>query len=471
MSANSTDSSIDEGVTLVVFCRRPRPGIGKSRIAAALGAGATSELAGHLLATALEDARAWEGPVIIAPADANDARWAAELLPGCADVIPQPPGNLGQRIDAVDRAARARGHSRLVFIGSDAPALTPGFFARARAALGRTDVVLGPADDGGVTLLGATRPWPDLASLPWSSDRLAEELRRACRQHGLRVEWLERSYDVDRVADLERLERDLATDPRPARRALFDWLRRRHEPSVSVVIPVLGDHAPLSGLLETIRRMPSQPLEIIVTDAGDDPDCEALCAEHRCTHVRTRPGRGHQLHAGATRARGDIIWFLHADASPPPEALDRIRAQISDGAIGGYFHFRFSGPQGWHKRLLAALINLRCRFGIPYGDQGLFVSRVAYRMTEGFDDAPLFEEVSLVRALRAMGRFEPVGATLGVSPRRWERDGWLRRTLNNRVLALGYGLGVPPEQLARRYHAAPDTDVRSGSGGKGPARC
>lgn len=471
MNANSTDSSIDEGITLVVFCRRPRPGIGKSRIAAALGAGATAELAGHLLATALEDARAWPGPVIIAPADPRDGGWAAELLPGCADVIAQPAGNLGQRINAVDRAARARGHRRLVFIGSDAPALTPGFFARARAALGRTDVVLGPADDGGLTLLGAARPWPELVSLPWSSQRLGEEVHRACRERGLRVELLERSYDVDRAAQLERLERDLSRDPRPARRALLDWLRRRPQPSVSVVIPVLGDHAPLSGLLETIRRMASQPAEIIVTDAGDDPACEALCTAHHCTHVRTRPGRGHQLHAGATRASGDVIWFLHADASPPSDALDRIRAHMSAGAIGGYFRFRFAGPPGWHKRLLAALINLRCRFGVPYGDQGLFVSRTAYRKTQGFADAPLFEEVSLVRSLRAAGRFDSIGATLGVSPRRWERDGWLRRTLNNRVLALGYALGVPPEQLARRYHAARRTDVGRGSRGKGPARC
>ncbi len=234
---------------------------------------------------------------------------------------------------------------------------------------------------------------------------------------------------------------------------------------------MLGDHAPLGGLLETIRRMPSRPAEIIVADGGDDTAAEALCAEYRCMHVRTRPGRGHQLHAGATRASGDVIWFLHADASPGADALDQIRAHISAGAIGGYFHFRFSGPQALHKRLLAALINLRCRFGVPYGDQGLFVSRAAYRRTSGFVDAPLFEEVSLVRELRSAGRFDAVDATLGVSPRRWERDGWLRRTLNNRILALGYALGVPAEQLARRYHATRDADLRRDSRGNGSARC
>ncbi len=86
-------------------------------------------------------------------------------------------------------------------------------------------------------------------------------------------------------------------------------------------------------------------------------------------------------------------------------------------------------------------------------------------------DAPLFEEVSLVRELRSAGRFDAVDATLGVSPRRWERDGWLRRTLNNRILALGYALGVPAEQLARRYHATRGADLRRDSRGNGSARC
>jgi hypothetical protein len=63
----------------------------------------------------------------------------------------------------------------------------------------------------------------------------------------------------------------------------------------------------------------------------------------------------------------------------------------------------------------------------------------------------LFEEVPLVRALRRAGRFARVGATIGVSPRRWERDGWVRRTLENRVLALGYLAGISPRRLARRY--------------------
>lgn len=224
MNDKPADSSIASAPTLVVFCRRPAAGVGKRRMARSLGDAATLELARHLLATTLEDARAWPGPVIIAPADPADAPWAAELMHERARVIPQVAGNLGRRINAVDRAARADGHDRLVFIGSDAPALTEDYFARTRAALASADVVLGPAEDGGVTAMGASCAWPDLAALPWSGRHLGSELERICTDNGMTVARLDSSYDVDRVTDLDRLAADLVGDRRPARRSLCSWL-------------------------------------------------------------------------------------------------------------------------------------------------------------------------------------------------------------------------------------------------------
>jgi hypothetical protein len=106
-------------------------------------------------------------------------------------------------------------------------------------------------------------------------------------------------------------------------------------------------------------------------------------------------------------------------------------------------------------------INLRASIGIPYGDQGLFISRKAYEQSNGFAATPLFEEVRLVRELRRQpgGRgFHALHTSIGVSPRRWERDGWLKRTLHNRYLALAFMLGVAPAKLVQRYHASEQPD-------------
>jgi rSAM/selenodomain-associated transferase 1 len=217
-------SSITSAAALVVFCRRPMPGVGKQRIAAGLGREFACRLGEALLETTLEDARAWPGDVILAPAENDDLEWAAALGAPDWSVAAQGSGNLGQRLNAVDRRLRARGQRRLVFIGSDAPLLDPDYYRLARGKLDGADVVLGPADDGGVTLMASRAPWPPLDDLPWSSDKLGSALERRCRNAGLSVATLPVSSDVDLPEQLPQLLAALADDKRPARRALADWL-------------------------------------------------------------------------------------------------------------------------------------------------------------------------------------------------------------------------------------------------------
>jgi len=221
--------------------------------------------------------------------------------------------------------------------------------------------------------------------------------------------------------------------------------------TISVVIPVLDDYESLAGILQDLQAASMMADEIIVVEGGEENNCATLAAQYNCVYLHTRPGRGYQLHAGADAAKSDVIWFLHADSQLPPAAVALIRQEIAGGAIGGYFRFRFMGAPTWYKRLLASFINLRTRIGVPYGDQGIFIRKSNYAATGGFPDSPLFEEVALIKAVRRQGRYVEIPVPIGVSPRRWERDGWLRRTVENRLLATGYMLGVSPQTLARRY--------------------
>lgn len=209
---------------LVIFCRRPAPGIGKQRLAADIGITQAADIAALLLAAALEDAARWPGPVVLSPSEAEDAEWAATLLHTPVRVIPQPAGNLGERLQAVDQLVRDHHPGPVVFIGSDAPVLSEEDYEAARSALLHHDVVLAPALDGGVTLMAARHAWPTLTDLPWSSDQLYTALSERCTTQGLRVTSLPSSYDVDRATDLQRLCEDLRTDQRPARRILYQKL-------------------------------------------------------------------------------------------------------------------------------------------------------------------------------------------------------------------------------------------------------
>lgn len=220
---------------------------------------------------------------------------------------------------------------------------------------------------------------------------------------------------------------------------------------VSVVIPTLHDDAALSALLTTLSQCDPQPDEVIVVDGGNSASTQAVCRQFGVQWVPSVRGRGVQLARGASMARADVLWFVHADGIPHINAIAAIRSALDHGANGGYFRFEFGGPRNALQRLLERCIAWRCRIGMVYGDQGIFVKRSAYDASPGFSREPLFEEVELVRTLKRRGRFVALNLPMIVSPRRWQRDGYLRRTLHNRALACGFVIGIAPSTLARWY--------------------
>jgi rSAM/selenodomain-associated transferase 2 len=233
-------------------------------------------------------------------------------------------------------------------------------------------------------------------------------------------------------------------------------------PRFSVVIPCFRDEKKLTDLLCQLQNLPitsgCRLLEVIVVDGASTLKCCEVCNRYGAYWVPDEPCRGQQLTAGAAFARGDALWFLHADARLPENPLAAMNRAFEQGAIGGYFSFRFGAPRAWPALLLEPAIALRCRLGVPYGDQGLFMARGAYIEAGGHSPWPLFEEVALVRRLRGAGRFVALREPLFIDPRRWHRDGWWRRTWINRSLALAFARGVQPERLADRYRYKTSTN-------------
>ena len=177
---------------------------------------------------------------------------------------------------------------------------------------------------------------------------------------------------------------------------------------ISVIIPCWQDEAVLGLLLTQLHRLAQssrQVLQIIVVDAARSHSCRETCLRHGAQWLPASPCRGGQLRQGAGHARHSILWFLHADAQLLGNPLPELRAAIDAGAVGGYFAFRFAGSGCRQSRLLERLIGLRNRFGVPYGDQGLFVEASAYHACGQHSPWPLFEEVELVKRLRRLGRF------------------------------------------------------------------
>lgn len=225
----------------------------------------------------------------------------------------------------------------------------------------------------------------------------------------------------------------------------------------SVVIPCYHDDEKLARLLVQLQQLPRKAWQIIVVDGAGTAQCTEICKRFGALQIIAGPCRGQQLQTGAAQATGDVLWFLHADAQLPEDPLYAMTHALSEGAIGGYFRFRFAAPRAWPAPVLEAAIAWRCRFGVPYGDQGIFIARRAYQRLGGHAPWPLFEEVPLVRGARYLGKFSPLDESILIDSRRWQRDGWWRRTWHNRKLSFYFMCGVKPQKLAARYHSKIDS--------------
>ena len=135
------------------------------------------------------------------------------------------------------------------------------------------------------------------------------------------------------------------------------------------------------------------------------------------------------------------------------------RLALRYGHAGSRLRFALQSEPTFFKRRLEQLVRLRIASGgMAYGDQALFCTARAYEASGGFTHERLFEEVQLVRYLQRNKLFRALQVPVFVSSRRWERDGWLKRSLHNRWLALLYSLGVPPRVLAQRYDNRPKNE-------------
>jgi rSAM/selenodomain-associated transferase 2 len=192
---------------------------------------------------------------------------------------------------------------------------------------------------------------------------------------------------------------------------------------------------------------------LIISDGGSTDGVGALADAAGAKFISGPAGRGQQLGAGAAESRSAWMLFLHADTILAPGWSIAVRKHIASSANkAGYFQLKLEAP-GLAARIIAGGANLRSRwFGLPYGDQGLLISRALYDEIGGYPAQSLMEDVAIVRRLR--GRLAAMPAIAATSAARYQRDGWLRRPARNLWLLSRYLLGADPEKLAAAYRAS-----------------
>ncbi|MEE9911553.1 MAG: TIGR04283 family arsenosugar biosynthesis glycosyltransferase [Deltaproteobacteria bacterium] len=225
--------------------------------------------------------------------------------------------------------------------------------------------------------------------------------------------------------------------------------------SVSVIIPVLNEGERINDMLRSLALAAGNvPREIIIVDGDPAGATIARIADADVIRLSAPRGRASQMNAGAARARGDILLFLHADTILPENALSKITAAMADGRyIGGAFDLGLSNPR-WIFRATGWCASLKHRLTrVPYGDQAIFMRRRNFAGLGGYAAIPFMEDVELMkRVKRQGGRIVILPEAVVTSSRKWEKDGVAYTILRNWVLQALYLFGVPAEKLVKYYY-------------------
>lgn len=433
---------------LIVFTRYPEPGHTKTRLIPALGAEGAAELQRRMTERLLcglrqlAQSRPLHIEVRFAGGDAKAMRhW---LGPGYT-YASQGDGELDRRMGAAMEAGFSGGANAVLVVGTDIPGVSVNEINGAFDALKHTDIVFGPAVDGGYYLIGLHKRCVEkalphlLAGIPWGTNRVLERSQERAASLGLSVTLMQPLSDVDRPEDLSVWEQLTGE-------SAFRAERRR----ISVVIPALNE---AGSIVTAVRRaQQAENVEVIVVDGGSRDGTPRVARSAGATVLISSPPRARQMNAGAAASSGEILLFLHADTILPEGYAAHVRRCLTKPKVAaGAFALQIDAPHG-SLRIMEQVANWRSRYlKKPYGDQALFIPLTKFRQVGGFPEQPIMEDFEIIRRLGKKGHVVTLPIPVLTSARRWLRLGvWKTWTVNQAVI-IAYYLGVAPRVLSRFY--------------------
>ena len=221
---------------------------------------------------------------------------------------------------------------------------------------------------------------------------------------------------------------------------------------ISIIIPTLNESLLLQRLLCGLNKIIDSQGEIIVVDGGSNDNTLEIASKYAHQVFVTEQGRATQMNYGAAFAKGEVLFFLHADSMLTTNAFQKLKEIVKESAyVGGAFRLQIDS----NKLLLSIIsqvVNLRSRFfHLVYGDQGIFVRKKKFLEIGKFLITPLMEDVEFYGRLRASGKTVILNEKILTSARRWEKEGILYATFRNWLLLIMYYMGIPAKQLEKLY--------------------
>jgi rSAM/selenodomain-associated transferase 2 len=218
---------------------------------------------------------------------------------------------------------------------------------------------------------------------------------------------------------------------------------------ISIIIPTYNESSRIAATIKQINESPDDGniTEIIVADAGSiDATVDVAKNAGAETCVLSGKNRSAQLNAGATIAKGSILFFLHADSVLPDGYSNDIVKAMKEGFYSGCFRLAFDHDH-WFLKFNAWFTRFNVN-AFRFGDQGLFVVKDIFLMSGGYDERlTIMEDQEIIHRIRRHSKFRVIPKSIVTSTRKYLVNGIYKTQGIFYLIWLLYYLGVSQAKL------------------------
>ena len=221
---------------------------------------------------------------------------------------------------------------------------------------------------------------------------------------------------------------------------------------LSIIIPVFNEAEHIGKLIVYLTRFGRDSVqEIIVIDGGSTDDTPLRAKEAGASSVVFRQkGRAAQMNFGASLAKGDLLYFIHADTLPPQTYITDIADTVKAGYDMGRYLSNYAS-KSWLLKLNGLLSRLDTFEGMG-GDQTLFITKKLFQQAGGFNGSmTIMEEFEFCARARKMGKYKIINKPVLISARKYDTNGWFTVQKANYKIIRMYKNGASQESMVLKY--------------------
>ena len=221
---------------------------------------------------------------------------------------------------------------------------------------------------------------------------------------------------------------------------------------LSVIIPTLNEEDSIEQLISHLKKdLKEVKHEVIVADACSKDATREKAKEAGATVLSCeKMSRAYQMNKGAAYAKGEVLYFVHADSFPPIGFYGDIQKAFSEGYHLGCYRFKFDS-----NRIMLAINSYFTRFDrimCRGGDQTLFIKKKLFDELEGYkNEYRIMEEYEFIIRARKKYKFKIIPRNVIVSARKYEENSYLRVNIANLAVFTLFRLGASQEKMINTY--------------------